>query len=118
MTLRTPHVNAASSQQRVAEHGLDLSGRPGSSSGWATGDTWEPASRSPGGPWSGADVGGEVLAGEGGARGREGGRWAFEDDPAAVVARAGTEVDKSVGVCLDCLVVLSNDDHMPTDEEQ
>src|SRR3954453_4995579 len=109
MTLRTPHVNAASSQQRVAEHGLDLSGRPGSSSGWATGDTWELASRSPRGPWSGADVGGEVLAGEGGARGREGGRWAFEDDSAAVMAGAGTEVGDPVGVCHDCLVVPDDD---------
>src|SRR3954447_16301871 len=112
MTLRTPHVNAASSQQGVAEHGLDLGGRRGSSSGWATGVTREPASRSPGGPWSGADVGGEVLAGEGGAPGCEGGRWAFEDDPAAVVARAGTEVDDPVGVRHDCLVVLDDDDRL------
>jgi hypothetical protein len=38
---------------------------------------------------SGADVRGEVLAGEGGAAGDEVGRGALEDDPAAVVAGAG-----------------------------
>ena len=47
---------------------------------------------------SGADVGREVLAGRGGAGGDEVGRRALEDDPAAVVAGAGAEVDDPVGV--------------------
>src|SRR4051812_47008303 len=50
------------------------------------------------GPRSGADVGREVLAGEGGAVGDEVGGCALEDDPAAVVAGAGAEVDDPVGV--------------------
>src|SRR5829696_7661589 len=50
-------------------------------------------SRCPRGPPSGADVGREVLAGEGGAGGDEVGGRALEDDPAAVVAGAGAEVD-------------------------
>jgi hypothetical protein len=63
-----------------------------------------PASR------SGADVGREMLSGEGGAGGDEGGGRAREDDAAAVVAGAGTEVDDPVGVRHDCLVVLDDDD--------
>jgi hypothetical protein len=39
------------------------------------------------GPGSGADVGREVLAGEGGADGDEVGGCALEDDPTAVVGR-------------------------------
>ena len=46
--------------------------------------------RVPVAPRSGADVGREVLAGEGGAGGDEVGGCALEDDPAAVVAGAGT----------------------------
>jgi hypothetical protein len=38
-----------------------------------------------------------VLAGEGEAGGDEVGGCALEDDPAAVVAGAGTEVDDPVG---------------------
>ncbi len=63
------------------------------------------------GPRSGADVGREVLAGEGGcARPHKVGGCALEDDPAAVVAGAGAEVDDPVGVRHDRLVVL-DDDH-------
>src|SRR5215217_7047457 len=61
---------------------------------------------------SGADVGREVLAGEGGAGGDEVGGRALEDDPAAVVAGAGTEVDEPVGVRHDRLVVLDDDDRL------
>jgi hypothetical protein len=61
---------------------------------------------------SGADVGREVLAGEGGAGGDEVGRRALEDDPAAVVAGAGAEVDDPVGVRHDRLVVLDDDDRL------
>src|SRR5450756_1643911 len=50
------------------------------------------------GPRSGADVGREVLAGEGGAGGDDVGGGALEDDPAAVVAGAGAEVEDPVGV--------------------
>src|SRR6185295_13258557 len=57
-----------------------------------------------------ADVRREVLAGERGAGGDEVGGRALEDDPAAVVAGAGTEVDDPVGVRHDRLVVL-DDDH-------
>ena len=39
-----------------------------------------------------------MLAGEGGAGGDEVGGRALEDDPAAVVAGAGSEVDDPVGV--------------------
>jgi hypothetical protein len=56
----------------------------------------EPDSGVGAGPRSGADVGREVLAGEGEAAGDEGGGCALEDDPAAVVAGAGTEVDDPV----------------------
>src|SRR5207247_944467 len=53
----------------------------------------ELVSSCPRGPRSGADVGREVLAGEGGAGGDEVGGCALEDDPSAVVAGAGAEVD-------------------------
>src|ERR687893_1778480 len=66
-------------------------------------------SRCPRGPRSGADVGREVLAGEGGAGNEEVGGCAIEDDPAAVVAGAGAEVDDPVGVRHDRLVVLDDD---------
>src|SRR5437762_9297294 len=66
----------------------------------------------PRGPRSGADVGREVLAGEGGAGGDEVGGCALEDDPAAVVAGAGAEVDDPVGVRHDRLVVLDDDDRL------
>jgi hypothetical protein len=59
-----------------------------------------------------SDVGREVLAGEGGAGGDEVGRGALEDDPAAVVAGAGAEVDDPVGVRHDRLVVLDDDDRL------
>src|SRR5665647_3767252 len=61
---------------------------------------------------SGADVGREVLAGEGGAGGDEVGGGALEDDPAAVVAGAGAEVDDPVGVRHDRLVVRDGDDRL------
>ena len=57
---------------------------------------------------SGADVGREVLSGEGGAGGDEVGRCALEDDQAAVVAGAGAEVDDPVGARHDRLVVLDD----------
>ena len=63
-------------------------------------------------PRSAADVGGEVLAGEGGAGGDEVRRCALEDDPAAVVAGPGPEVDDPVGVRHDRLVVLDDDDRL------
>src|SRR5437867_11449639 len=56
------------------------------------------------GPRSGADVGREVLAGEGGAGGDEVGGCALGDDPAAVVAGAGTEVDDPVTVIVRFVV--------------
>src|SRR5918992_6346457 len=52
----------------------------------------ELVSRCPRGPRSGADVGREVLAGEGGAGRDEVGGCALQDDPAAVVAGAGAQV--------------------------
>src|SRR3977135_102439 len=69
----------------------------------------ELVSRCPRGPRSGADVGREGLAGEGGAGGDEVGGCALEDDPAAVVAGAGAEVDDPVGVRHDRLVVRDDD---------
>src|SRR5665809_117530 len=72
----------------------------------------ELVSRCPRGPRSGADVGREVLAGEGGAGGDEVGGCALEDDPAAVVAGAGAEVDDPVGVRHDRLVVRDDDDRL------
>src|SRR5579871_5455852 len=59
---------------------------------------------------SGADVRRQVLAGNGGAGGDEVGGRALEDDPAAVVAGAGAEVDDPVGVRHDRLVVLDDED--------
>src|SRR4029453_12595232 len=64
----------------------------------------------PHGPRSGVDVGREVLPGEGGAGGDEVGRCALEDDPTAVAAGAGTEVDDPVGVRHDRLMGLDDDD--------
>src|SRR5580692_5835710 len=61
---------------------------------------------------SGVDVGREVLAGERGAVGDEIGGRALEDDPAAVVAGAGAEVDDPVGVRHDRLVVLDDNDRL------
>src|SRR5882757_5241609 len=66
---------------------------------------------------SAADVGREVLAGERGAGGDEVGGGALEDDPAAVVAGAGAEVDDSVGVRRDRLVVLDDDDRLAVVDE-
>src|ERR671913_91283 len=63
-------------------------------------------------PRSGADVGREVLAGEGRAGGDEVGGGALEDDPAAVVAGAGAEGDDPVGVRPGRLVVLDDDDRL------
>src|SRR5690348_12337298 len=59
---------------------------------------------------SGADVGRETLAGERGAGGHEVEGGALEDDPAAVVAGAGAEVDDPIGVRHNRLVVLDDDD--------
>ena len=59
---------------------------------------------------SGAHVGREVLAGEGGAGCHHIGGGALEDDPAAVVAGAGTKVDDPVGVRHHRLVVRDHDD--------
>ena len=50
-----------------------------------------------------------MLAGEGGAGGDEVGGRALEDDPAAVVAGAGAEVDDPVGVRHHRLVVRDHD---------
>ena len=59
---------------------------------------------------SGADVGREVFAGQSCAAGNEVGGCALEDDPAAVVAGAGAEVDDPVGIRHDRLVVGDDDD--------
>jgi hypothetical protein len=53
-----------------------------------------------------------VLAGEGGAGGHDVGGRALEDDPAAVVAGTGAEVDDPVGVRHDGQVVLDDDDRL------
>jgi hypothetical protein len=53
-----------------------------------------------------------VLAGEGGAGDDEVAECALEDDPAAVVAGAGAEVDDPVGARHDRLVVLDDDDRL------
>jgi hypothetical protein len=58
-----------------------------------------------------------VLAGEGGTGGNEVGGCAREDDPAAVVAGAGTEIDEPVGVGHDRLVVLDDDDRLARVDE-
>src|SRR5215218_9006769 len=63
-------------------------------------------------PESGAHIGREVLAGEGGAAGNEIGRRALEHDPAAVVAGAWAQIDDPVGVRHDRLVVLDDDDRL------
>src|SRR5262245_23900017 len=65
---------------------------------------------SPAGGESSLDVGGEVLAGEGRAGGDEVGGRTLEDDPAALMASAGTDVDDPVRVRHDGLVVR-DDDH-------
>src|SRR3954466_12502032 len=57
---------------------------------------------------SSADVVGEVLAGQGGPVRDEVGGSALEDDPPAVVARAGAEVDDPVGVSHHRLVVFDD----------
>jgi len=59
---------------------------------------------------SSADVGREMLSGEGRAVGYQGFRCSLEDDSAAVVAGAGPEVDDPIGVRHDRLVVLDDDD--------
>ena len=59
---------------------------------------------------SDADVIREMFAGQGGPLGDEVGRRPFEDDPAAVVAGTGTEVDDPVRVRHDRLVVLDHED--------
>ena len=51
-----------------------------------------------------------MLAGESGTGGDEVGRPALEDNPAAVVAGTGAEVDDPVGVRHDRQVVLDDDD--------
>src|SRR5262249_44462714 len=61
---------------------------------------------------SGADVGREVLAGEGGAGGDEVGGRALEDDAAAVGPGAGAAGDDPVGVRHHRLVVLDDDDRL------
>src|SRR5665647_3214719 len=68
--------------------------------------------RCPRPPRSGADVGREVLAGEGRAGADKVGGCALEDDPAAVVAGAGSEVDDPVGVRHARLVVRDDDDRL------
>ena len=52
------------------------------------------------------------VAGEGGTGGDEGGGCPLDDDPAAVVAGAGAEVDDPVGMRHDRLVVLDDDDRL------
>src|ERR1035437_7097466 len=68
--------------------------------------------RCPRGPRSGADVGREVLAGEGGAGGDEVGGGALEYDPAAVVAGAGGEVGDPGGARHDRPVVRGDADRL------
>src|SRR5271170_7988188 len=58
------------------------------------------------------NVGREILAGKGGASGDEVGGRTLEDNPAAVAAGAGAEVDDPVGVRHDRLVVLDDDDRL------
>ena len=53
-----------------------------------------------------------MFTGEGGAGGDEVSGRALEDDPAAVVAGAGAEVDDPVGVRHHRLVVLDDDDRL------
>src|ERR1700675_521649 len=75
------------------------------------------ASPRPRGHRSGADVSREVLAGEGRAGGDEVGGGALEDDPAAVVTGAGTEIDDPVGVGHDRLVVGDDEDRLARVDE-
>jgi hypothetical protein len=58
---------------------------------------------------SGADVSRQVLAREGGSSRNELGGRALEEDPAAVMAGAGTKIDEPVGVGHHRLVVLDHD---------
>jgi len=53
-----------------------------------------------------------VFAGEGGAGSDEVGGCALEDDPAAVAACTGAEVDDPVGAGHDRLVVRDDDDRL------
>src|SRR3954451_16706392 len=53
-----------------------------------------------------------MLSGEGGSGGDEIGGCALEDDPAAVVAGAGAEVDDPVGVRHDRLMVLDDENRL------
>src|SRR6478609_25214 len=80
--------------------------RPSCSLPWSDPFSWSDL-------WSGADVGGEVLAGQRGSGGDEVGGCPLEDDQAAVVARTGSEVDDPVGMSHDRLVVLDHDDRLP-----
>lgn len=58
---------------------------------------------------SGTHIFGEVLSGECGAFGHQGGRGALEDDATAVVAGARPQVDDPVGMRHDRLVMLDHD---------
>src|SRR5664279_2236638 len=77
----------------------------------------EVLSRCPRGPESGANAGREMFAGEGGAGIDECPRCSFKNDPAAVVAGAGAEVDEPVGVRHDRLVMLDDDDRLAGADE-
>ena len=59
---------------------------------------------------SGPDVGRQVLAGQRRFRCHQVNGSALGDDPAAVMARAGAEVDDPIGVRHNRLVVLDDDD--------
>ena len=59
-----------------------------------------------------AQVSREVPAGEGGAGGDQIAAGALEDDAAALVTRAGAEIDDPVGVRHDRLVVVDDDDRL------
>src|ERR1700689_2508237 len=58
------------------------------------------------------NVGREMLAGEGRAGGDEVGGRALKDNPAAVAAGAGAEVDDPIGVRHDRLGGLDDDDRL------
>ena len=58
-----------------------------------------------------------MLASEGGTGGDEVGGCALEDDPAAVVAGTGAEVDDPVGMRYDRPVVRDNDDRLASVDE-
>src|SRR5690606_23059772 len=66
---------------------------------------------------SAADVGAQVLSGEGRGALHELRRGALEDDPAAVHARAGTQVDDPVRMRHHRLVVLDDDERLPGVDE-